>query len=117
MRKSILDVDPQLKSVLDEFENLTMVRLEMAQDAYDFQDDKTKAAIDRVVGTLRERATGTITVNVGGTQHTLKISDEMFGFNLFALAVDIVRDLAFIGLRVANFRFDPKRCASCGVEL
>lgn len=115
-RKTLADV-AILKSVSEDFEALSLVRYEMAKDAYEVQDDETKAAIDRVVGTLRQHANGTVKVKSGGTFYDLRISDQTFGFNLLYLAVEIVKDLLFGGVKLANFKVDPNVCASCGDKI
>lgn len=103
--------------MLDEFESVSLVKQELAQDAYEFQDEETKRAIDRVTATLQQHATGYVNVKVGGTLHALKIENEYLGYNLFWLAVEIVKGLAFVGLRVANWQWPELLCASCGSEI
>ena len=116
-RKSLADIDPALSSIVDEFKELSEVRLEIAQDAYNVQDDETKKTIDRMVATLQQYATGYITAKVNKTAVPVKIDHDYIGYNLFYLAVEIVKDLAFMDIRVAEFEFPEQLCASCGVEL
>lgn len=115
--KSLTDIDPKLQSITEEFNAISVVKGQMAQDAYDVQDAKTKATIDRIVATLQASATGTVQLKVGRMMNPVKLSNEILGFNLLYLAVEIVKDLAFVGIKVANFKFDPKHCADCGSEL
>lgn len=116
-KKTLVDVDPQLRAATEEVEALSILRVEMARDLYNVQDELTRKAIDRVVATLRVNARGTINVIVSGTVVPVKVSDETLGFNLFWLACELVKDLAFVGVKVANFKFDPNHCASCGDEV
>lgn len=116
-RKSLADIDPELVSVLDEFKSLSEVRYEIARDAYNVQDDATKQVIDRMVATLQQYATGYITAKVNKTAVPVKIDHDYLGYNLLYLAVEIVKDLAFMDIRVADFEFPEQFCASCGIEL
>lgn len=116
-RKSLLDVDPRLHTALEEFKTTSIVKLEGAKDAYDCQDDETKAAIDRIHATLQQHATGYINVKVARSVVPVKIDSEYLGYNLFWLATQIASDLAFVGLRLAGYQFPPQRCVSCGTEI
>jgi len=116
-RKSLLDVDPRLKTVLEEFQATSLVKMEAAKDAYDCQDDETKAAIDRIHATLQQHATGYINVKVGRQVVPVKVDREYLGYNLFWLATQIVSDLAFVDIRLASYQYSPLRCVSCGSEI
>ncbi len=116
-RKTLADVDPRLTSALEEFKSVSEVKYEMAQDSYKVQDKDTRAAIDRIHGLLQQHATGYITVKVGKTVVPMKIDNQYLGFNLLFLAVEIVKDLAFNGIQVANFEFPPQFCAGCGTPI
>ena len=116
-RKTLADIDPRLTSVVEDFKAVSMVKGEMARDAYDLQDRETKLVIDRIVGTLQQYATGFLNVKVGGTYVPVKVDNEYLGYNLMYLAVEICKDLAFVGERVANFVFPPSLCVKCGAEL
>jgi hypothetical protein len=116
-RKTLADIDPKLSSIVDEFKMLSEVRFEIAQDAYAVQDELTQATIDRMVATLQQYATGYITAKVGKTAVPVAIDNDYIGYNLFYLAVEIVKDLAFMDIRVAEFEFPDQVCASCGIEL
>lgn len=116
-RKTLGDIDPKLASVVDEFKELSEVRQEIAKDAYDVQDEITQQTIDRITATLQQYATGYITAKVNKTAVPVKIDNDFIGMNLFYLAVEIVKDLAFMDIRVAEFEFPEQICASCGIEL
>lgn len=113
-RKSLVDLDPNLRSAVDEFQAVSLVKFEMARDAYNMQDAETKAAIDRIHGTLQQHATGYINVVVGKTVYPVRINSEYLGYNLLYLAVEIVKDLAFTGIRIAKFKVPPLTCVACG---
>jgi hypothetical protein len=116
-RKSLKDIDPNLSSFVDEFTSLSEVRLDMALDAYSVQDEETQAVIDRIAATLQQYATGYVTAKVGKAAIPVAIDNDLLGYNLFYLAVEIVKDLAFMDIRVAEFEFPDQVCASCGIEL
>ena len=116
-RKTLADIDPKLASVVDEFKELSEVRQEIAKDAYDVQDELTQQTIDRITATLQQYATGYITAKVNRSAVPVKIDNDFIGMNLFYLAVEIVKDLAFMDIRVAEFEFPEQICASCGIEL
>lgn len=109
-----------LEDAIDEFKAISEMKYELAKEAYDSQDAQTQVVIDRVVGTLRQYATGYINVQLNppeGAPVPVKLDNRYLGFNLFWLAIEIVKDLAFVGIRVENFEFPPTQCAQCGVEL
>ena len=113
-------IDRMLEDAVEEFKAVSEIKFELAKDAYDQQDSETKATIDRIVGTLRQYATGYINVQLNppeGAPVPVKIDNEYLGYNLYWLAVEIVKDLAFIGIRVENFEFPDTHCAQCGKEL
>jgi len=116
-RKSLVDIDPRLRSVTEDFEATSIVKRDMAQDAYDAQDKETQAVIDRITATLQQHATGYITPKIQGSVVPVRVDNEYLGYNLFYLAVEIVKDLAFVGIRVAKFEFPQSLCASCSAEV
>jgi hypothetical protein len=113
-RKTLAAIDPKLTRVLEEFQAVSLVKYEMARDAYDIQDKDTQAAIDRIHGTLQQYATGYINLKVGRSIVPVKIDNEYLGYNLLFLAVEIAKDLAFTGIRLANFKVPDVYCATCG---
>jgi hypothetical protein len=116
-RKTLADIDPKLKSVIEDFQALSLVRGEMARDAYELQDDETKKVIDRMVGVMQGYATGYITATVNRTLVPVKVEAEYLGYNLLFLAVEMVKDLAMCNVRIASFTFPPSLCVKCGEYL
>lgn len=116
-RKTLADIDPRLKSVVEEFHTISEVKHEMASDAYDLQDDETKKVIDRIAATLQLYATGYLHAKVGGMMVPIPVSNDYLGMNLFWLAVEVAKDLAFSDIQLANFEFPPSLCANCGAEV
>lgn len=122
-RKSVTDLKSakrKLNEAMEEFESLSEVKYELAKAAYEVQDAKTQQVIDRIVATLRTYATGYVTFQLApprGALSTVKITNEYLGYNLFYLAVEVMKDLAMMGIKVAEFTFPPALCAQCGAEL
>lgn len=116
-RKTLAVIDPKLTEAIEEFRSLSLVRNEMALDLCELQDDTTAKVIDGIVSTLRKSANGYVTLRVAGKAVQVKLDDEYLGYNLFWLATEVVKDLGFVGIKVANFEFAPNLCASCGDEV
>lgn len=81
---------------------MAIVKVEMANDVFTKQDAPTKAAIKKVLDVLKTHA-------VDDDEHTV--------MHLRWLAVEIVKDLALTGVRVATFTFPPTICVGCGEEV
>jgi hypothetical protein len=116
-RKTALDVDPSLRAAVEEFGALGFVKEEAARAVYEYQDEDTKAAIDAVVDVLTANATGVVTFSERRWSSSAEVSQGMLATHLFWLGVQVVSDLAAVGIQVANFQFDPSHCAVCGEEL
>jgi hypothetical protein len=122
-RKSISDlksVDKLTEDAVEEFKSVSEMKWELARDAYELQDKETKAVIDRIVATLRTYANGYIAVQLNpptGETIPVKIENDYLDMNLLWLAVEVVKDLAFIGVQVASFEFPPSLCAQCGADI
>lgn len=116
-RKTLADIDPGLTVVIEEFQAVGRVKDEMAKDAIKMQDKETRAAIDRILGTLQTYATGYITPKIGKSVVPVKVDNEFITMHLRWLAVEIAKDLAFVDIRLANFTFPPSLCASCGADI
>lgn len=122
-RKSVTDLksaDKLIDEAIENFKSVSEIKYELAKDAYDMQDDKTKAVIDRLVKTLQTYATGSITLQLApphGKLVAVAIENDYLMFNLLYLAMEIVKDLAITGIRVAKFEFPPSLCSNCGSEI
>lgn len=121
MRKSGVKAnDNRVEEAMAEWRALTEVRYELAREAYDFQDDKTKALIDRIVRRLREGASGYITIRLNpphGQAVPVKVDQEYLGFNLLYVATEILKDLAMFDIKVGTYKLPPSLCVNCGAEL
>lgn len=89
------------------------MKAELAKDVYELQDKETKAAIDKIIGTLRSYSESSIKV-LGEGVDIHKLTLDM---NLLYLAVEVVKDLGLVGYKVANFHFPTELCAACGSDL
>ena len=124
-RKTVADlksnvVDQLTKDAVDDFKSVSEIKYELAKEAYDLQDEPTRLAIDRIMETLQVYATGSITVQLSpprGALVPVRIDNTYLGYNLLWLAVEICKDLAFLDLQVANFKFPPSQCLKCGAEI
>lgn len=122
-RKSVTNLrsaDKLVEEAVEFFKSVSEIKYELAKDAYDAQDEETKAVIDRIHDTLRVYASGYITVQLSppsGDLVPVKIDNDYLTYNLLWLAVEIIKDLAILGTRVANFEFPPSMCAICGSEI
>jgi hypothetical protein len=119
-RKTVVENDERINEALEEFKILTELRLEMAQEAYNFQDDATKAVIDRIRERLALGASGYIKVRVNpphGSSVPVKIERALLDANVLFLATEIMKDLAMFDVRVEGYEFPPNLCTSCGAEI
>jgi copper chaperone CopZ len=119
-RKTAIQNDANVVEALGEWKALTEVRYELAKEAYDFQDDETKALLDRIVNRLRVGASGYITVRVNGKHGStvpVKIEQQYLDFNLLYVATEILKDLALFDIRVGTYEIPPSHCVLCAAEI
>lgn len=105
---------------LEIFALATKARHKIAQAAFDAQDEDTQEAIRMIRDRLSVMATGTIRVFPNGRQNpgiTTQISSELVDSNLLYMATEIVKDLAFLDIRVENYTFPTTYCAECGDKI
>ena len=100
MRKSSINFD----QAAEEFVTLVDYQHDLAREVYDAQDEETKAAIDKLKATLAQYNTGL----------SFDIPDKWIGIALFVIAVEVVKDLALLDIRVADFAFTEDSCVKCG---
>lgn len=123
MRKSAADLksaDKLLAAALDDFKSVSELKYELAKEAYDMQDATTQAVIDRIVSTLQVYATGYINLQLSppnGAVVPVKLDNVYLGYNLLWLALELVKDLAITGIKVAEFSFPPAMCVKCGADI
>jgi hypothetical protein len=112
--------DKEVEKQLELFQAATKARYRIATAAFEAQDEKTKEAIRMIRDRISIMATGTIRVFPKGKQNpgvTVTISQEYVDQNLLYAATEIVKDLAFMDIRVENYEFPKVYCAECGDKL
>ena len=119
-RSATIAKDPPIQAAVDEWKAITEVRYELAKEAYDFQDEKTQALLDRIVNRLRVGASGYITVRVDpkhGGSVPVKIDQDYLDYNLLYVATEILKDLAMFDIKIGTYKLPPTLCVSCGAEI
>ena len=113
-------VDRQIEAQLEVFRAQTEARYRIALAAYEAQDIPTKDALDRIRDRLQTMSTGQIRVFPNGKardSYVVEISQTLVDQNILYMATEIVKDLAFMDIRVANYQFPTVYCAECGDKL
>ena len=95
---------------LTEFEMITLVQYESAKDAYDAQDDETKAALDVIKNTIRTYA-------LAETTDGIEIDEDVLDQALLVLTMQVASDLALLDIKVANYSFPANICVACGSDV
>jgi len=95
---------------LSEFEMITLVQYESAKDAYDAQDDETKAALDVIKNTIRTYA-------LAETTDGIEIDEDVLDQALLVLTMQVASDLALLDIKVANYSFPANICVACGSDV
>lgn len=107
-----------VEEAVEEFQSVSELKYELGMEIYDAQDDATKEAIMGIVKTLQVYSTGHISVQPpSGDAVKVEVDTKYFGYNLFWLAIEICKDMATLGIRIASFDFLPSQCVRCGAEI
>ena len=113
--------DEQLRkaaqSVMDEFKAESEARYRKAKKHYNSQDDDTQEVLDRITTHLLRIARKHMWVGVGNDKIVMQIPEEIIYHNMFYMAVEILKDLALMDVRVANYTFPADVCVECGKEI
>lgn len=97
-----------LKDVMrEEFIALAEYQAELARETYFAQDSETQDAIDKMASVLAQYSTGS----------TFDVSEEVLDKALSVIVMEVVKDLALLDIRVANFTFIEGSCVKCGGEV
>lgn len=121
--KAKANVDETAKIVaaqVDLFKLATEARYELAMLAYKAQDKETQAALDLMVIRLRTLSTGQIRIFPNGKGQpgvVVPIEQAQSDQNILFLATEILKDLALMDVKVANYEFPPVYCVECGEKL
>jgi hypothetical protein len=109
-----LTFQQRLDHELQVFMEQSIARASIAKRAYAPQDAETKAALDTMVDRIVSISRGVATFKIGKRKVAAEVPTEAVKNNALYLATEILKDLALLDIRIANFRFDPQRCAECG---
>lgn len=90
-----------------EFSALAEYQYEVAMETLDKQDTETQALIQKVYGVLKQHSTGS----------KLAVTEDEVDKALFAVAMEVVKDMALLGIRLGEFVFPDNQCAKCGEEV
>lgn len=104
---------------MEDFKIEAKARHDKAHKLYVKQDDDTQDALDRMTALLVRIARRQMWVGVGGKQDRLVmvIPEETIYHNMVFMAVEILKDLAQMDVRVAGFKFVHNLCAECYAEI
>lgn len=104
---------------MDEFKAEAKKRHEIARRLYERQDDETQEALDRMTTLLVRIAKRHMWVGVGkqGDKIVFTIPEETVYHNMFYMAVEILKDLAQMDVKIAGFDFPRDVCADCHVPI
>jgi hypothetical protein len=108
----------QADFMVDSFE-----RMQYAKQVYDHQDGATREAIDRMQAQLirisRRRMWISATLNKKGKTDRIlcDLPNDAIWNNALYMAVEILKDLAYMDIRVANFNWPADLCVECGKPL
>lgn len=106
----------------DIFQKATQARYDLARQAFDAQDPETQMVITRIQKMLCQNANGVIKLWPNGNKRAeravmVTVAMEYIEMNAFYVAIEILKDLAMMDVRVAQFKFPESFCADCGVKL
>lgn len=104
------------ESAMVDFTADAKARYEKANAIYAQQDSDTQDALDRMTALLCQIARRRMWVGVGSREDRLvcTIPEEVVYHNMFYMAVEIMKDLAVMDIKVANYKHPENICAMCG---
>jgi hypothetical protein len=112
----------EVEKQVEIFKRATQARYDLARQAFDEQDDDTQEVITRIQKMLCVNANGIVRVWLKGDKRreasvTVTVDMNYVEMNAFYMAIEILKDLAMMDVRIANFKFPESFCAECGVKL
>jgi hypothetical protein len=105
---------------LELYRKATEARYRIAMATFKIQDRKTQLAIEVIRDRLTTAASGSIRIYPNGKRKdsiVVSVDQELVDQNLLYVAIEIVKDLAFMDIQVENFQFGTVHCAECGERL
>jgi len=94
---------------LAELSEVVEGRYKTALKIFDYQDELTQEAIQAIADRMKISTTGVVQIN----DRPIKLPPETIEKNTFFLAVEIITNLALMGVRIANYQFNPRICGYC----
>lgn len=106
------------EKAMEDFKSEAKARYDKAQKLYKKQDADTQDALDRMTTLLCRIARRHMWVGVGkkGDRVVFTIPEETIFHNMSYMAVEILKDLAQMDVKVAGFDF-KNLCMECHTEL
>lgn len=113
------ELQKQATRVMADFTAEAKARYDKAKKLYDKQDADTQEALDRMTTLLCRIAKRHMWVGVGkvGDRVVSEIPETVIYHNMFYMAVEILKDLAQMDVKVAGFEMPSTLCAECHTEL
>jgi len=108
------------QEALDNFKAASEERYERAKKVYDAQDNETKDALDRMIDLLSGIARKRMWVSQtrgSNVKAIVLLPDQVIRHNMFYMAVEILKDLAQMDVRIASFKFPEGLCLVCSNEI
>lgn len=104
------------QDALEKFQAESLARFEKAQKFVELQDADTRDALDRMISLLEDIARPSILVRPENDRKhgiTVLLPKETITHNATWMAVEILKDLGSMDVRVASFKFPKDLCATC----
>ncbi len=105
---------------LKEFQEAAQGRYRRAKVVYDAQDSETQDSLDRMIDLLGRTARKTMWVSAskGSSQKVLvPLPGDAIHHNTFYMAVEILKDLGQMDVKVGGFTFPKDVCAVCSTPI
>jgi len=116
-------LDGAIQRAQAEFMVASFDRMTQAKAVYDMQDAVTRDSIDRMQALLIRLARTRMWVVVGENKKGKKervicdLPHDAIWNNALYMAVQMLKDLAYMDIRVANFNWPVDLCVECGTEI
>lgn len=92
----------------------TFDKMQYAKAIYDHQNGATRDAIDRMQSLLIRISRKQMKVGTGMKKMTVEIPKDAIWNTAFYMAVEMLKDLAYMDIRVADFNWPEDQCMTCG---
>lgn len=110
-------LDAAFERELETWKAATIARGRLAQAAFNYQDAETQATIERIMDRLVVGTNGVVTITISGHKKYQPVEMHYLSLNAMWLATEILKDLAFMDIQVANYEFPTMICTECGADV